>query len=106
MPENCGQCVLLIAVGFGLNLLQLIIVNTTYFLLKIKKTNQLFTILLRFFACFTPTIYLLFELFKVLKPNDSYNTDFEMFYPSVIVAFILGTWTFYKFSKKYTAKIV
>ncbi|RAW01000.1 hypothetical protein [Pseudochryseolinea flava] len=101
MPDDCGQCVLLYIVGSGLMFLAMLLLTLPYFLLRVNVAQWAEKIILGIIATLTPPILLAGLLLKYYYDPDRYdNSDFEVFSPAVITAFIVGVWTFYIYMRK------
>jgi hypothetical protein len=101
MPDNCGQCVGLLFVGYGLMTLFLLLLNISLFLFLLEIRRTISLILIGLIASYTSTVVLAWYLIQTYyDPSKQYNTDFEMSFPAVIVSFLIGSLTFYKNSLK------
>jgi hypothetical protein len=101
MPENCGQCLLLLLVGYGLITVFLLVFNLTLLLFYFKTKKTIFSIINGIVASYTSTVVLAWYLIQTYyDPNQKYNSDFELSFPTVLISFLIGSLIFFKNSFK------
>ena len=96
MPENCNRCILLLLIGSGMIFLSMLVLNMTYFLLRIEIQIKLFKIVYGLLCCLLPAFILGLYLFATYYQSSfQESTDLRISIPAFITSWILSSWIMY-----------